>query len=345
MVGGDLNYGGAGVYLHILWSNDDPTLLYLYVGQSWNIAQRISSHNNPAHRTKYPSLHYFAMDQGNLNSVYVVLAADIHTDEKDSHYVLNIFEMWSCLIFQTLLPQDLHEWLPDNTKLQNWAYGLNVALPLWQGQGNKALTSFWISNSTDSTAQSESMSYSGPLLKSYQNSLRERFRNLRSSSNPLYRDYYYQVKRKGQATAASIRQKKTFRDLLDGVEKDIRTTPAGRFLVMHQFTIRIPLEKVPKSVNRVNFKADLCRNERHPDVYAVKSTSSDPSRQLGLRVIYHYDGGVKSKWLHTDGTQAVYKMNTLVDTIMGRTIEDLEKTPRRWLGKNRSRERQNIAYT
>ena len=139
----------------------------------------------------------------------------------------------------------------------------------------------------------------------------------------------------------------TFRDLLAGVEKEINTTPAGRFVIMHQFTIRIPMGTVPQTVNRINLKVDISREKPHPNVDALNSTSSDPSIRLGLRVTFQhgYDDGVKSEWLYTTGTQAVYKMNTLVDSIEGRTIEDIENTPRRWLGKNGSRGRDNCVYT
>ena len=64
------------IYLHIIWHPDDnENDFFLYVGQSTDLAKRLSDHMNPLFGIKHPSLHYCVWDShpGNL-SAFVVLA-------------------------------------------------------------------------------------------------------------------------------------------------------------------------------------------------------------------------------------------------------------------------------
>ena len=73
---GDVDCHRSAVYLHIIWNlENDEDDFFLYVGQSRDLAKRLSDHMNPLWRTKHSSLHYYAWDSRPENlSAWVVLA-------------------------------------------------------------------------------------------------------------------------------------------------------------------------------------------------------------------------------------------------------------------------------
>lgn len=125
---------GAGVYLHILWRESDPSRFWLYVGQALIFCVRINNHNDPVRRRKNPCLHYSVWDSApEMQSRFVTLLTLSQPECHQSHLILNMAEMWMSLVFQTLTGLHLEQFLPDGMTVAWLGYHLNVALPLWQG--------------------------------------------------------------------------------------------------------------------------------------------------------------------------------------------------------------------
>ncbi|CAI7577147.1 unnamed protein product [Penicillium crustosum] len=123
----------AGIYLHILWREDETTKrFWLYVGQACVLCLRIEKHKDPRHRSKNMGLHYSVWGSAvDMKSAFVTLAILDPPSSTQTQLVLNLAEMWMCLVFQTLTSLHLGSWLPKNTNAMWSGNHLNVALPLW----------------------------------------------------------------------------------------------------------------------------------------------------------------------------------------------------------------------
>jgi hypothetical protein len=136
----------------------------IYIGQASNIRLRIAQHLNFRHRRDNPSLHYHALQLSIYNSMGLLailpspnMGNRILPGMDDPALLLNLLEMWMCLIFRTLPPQTLIEWMPKGIDAKRKPGkegefgGLNIANPLDQGAGGRA----WVdlSNSEDALIQ------------------------------------------------------------------------------------------------------------------------------------------------------------------------------------------------
>ena len=78
----------------------------------------------------------------------------------------------------------------------------------------------------------------------------------------------------------------------------------------------------------------------------MKATPGDPAIRLGTQICgTNTLGNAISFWLQSRGMRNVLKMNTLVDELKGKTDEEIERTPRRWIAKNETRGNSNPSYT
>jgi hypothetical protein len=139
-------------YLHGRWSLDALKAVgrkvRIYVGQAYSIRSRVAQHLNFRYRRDNPSLHYHAMQ----NSIYnaIGLIAQVPSPNMGNHtlpgmdcpdLLMNLLEMWMCLVFRTLPLQTLEEWLPNEGSVRKGRKsgaegefgGLNIASPLDQG--------------------------------------------------------------------------------------------------------------------------------------------------------------------------------------------------------------------
>lgn len=159
----------AGVYVNIVRGTDGHDRLY--VGQTGRISQRIRQHMNFRYRRDNKSLHYHAIEHSTWNN-YIVLATipaqsgsrPAWLPENGPELILNILEMWCALMFRTLPRSTLEEWLPDKKMLaetEQW-YGLNLALPLDQGEPEAVQSEDWAAVMRTS---------SDPLARSYVNEM------------------------------------------------------------------------------------------------------------------------------------------------------------------------------
>lgn len=145
-VGGDLKHEGRGLYLDGVLGLDRR--VRIYVGQAGSIRSRVGQHLNFRYRRDNPSLHYHAMQNSIYNSIGLI--AQVPSPNMGNHtlpgmdcpdLLLNVLEMWICLVFRSLPLQILDAWLPDDEAVKKGRKsgqegefgGLNVAMPLDQG--------------------------------------------------------------------------------------------------------------------------------------------------------------------------------------------------------------------
>jgi hypothetical protein len=132
----------------------------IYIGQATNLRTRIAQHLNFRHRRDNPSLHYHAIHLSIYNAIgSLALLPSPHMGNHtlpgmdDPALLLNLLEMWMCLVFRTLPPQTLAEYLPSAVDAkprvgkEGEFGGLNIASPLEQGTG--AWTQVDLSESQD----------------------------------------------------------------------------------------------------------------------------------------------------------------------------------------------------
>ena len=163
-VGGDLRLETRGaIYFNGILGVDKR--LRMYVGQSGNLRQRVSQHLNFRYRRDHFSLHYYALEWSvyNVFGVCAVLPSPLPSSSslvpgmERSDLVMNVLEMWMCLIFRSLPSDTLEDWLPDDelvdkgrkTAKEGVVGGLNVATPLDQGVGVKNMPFVDLSGEVD----------------------------------------------------------------------------------------------------------------------------------------------------------------------------------------------------
>jgi hypothetical protein len=115
--------------MHVIWDRQDHKRYYLYIGQSLNVHEQITRHKDPWHQQRHPCLHYYVLNSGGMESQFVLLA-ELNAKNPTPGLLLNILEMWCCLIFQTLTKGSLARYLPEDIKARRPGIHLNVATPL-----------------------------------------------------------------------------------------------------------------------------------------------------------------------------------------------------------------------
>jgi hypothetical protein len=147
LISGDLRFEGRAIYLNGVLGLDKR--LRTYIGQSMNLRQRIAQHLNFRYRRDNPSLHYHALQYSIYNSIGVLAVLPMGNatlpgmDAPD--LLLNVLEMWMCLVFRSLPEESLREWLPSDGTIdparkegkEGVVGGLNIALPLDQGEKSR----------------------------------------------------------------------------------------------------------------------------------------------------------------------------------------------------------------
>jgi hypothetical protein len=138
LIGGDLKSEGRGIYFDGVLGLDRHTRIY--IGQSTNLRFRISQHWNFRYRRDNPSLHYYAFQQSMFN-VFGILAM-LPSPSMGNHalpgmdcpdLLLNVIEMWMCLLFRGLPKDVLAMWLPEGVPKEGEFGALNIALPVDHG--------------------------------------------------------------------------------------------------------------------------------------------------------------------------------------------------------------------
>ncbi|KAH8890526.1 hypothetical protein GQ53DRAFT_842260 [Thozetella sp. PMI_491] len=136
-----IEHRGPGWYLGLMTRPEDVDFWMKYVGQSnkekGGVRTRTTEHKNAANN-KYRNtmLYHFWKLQKTRTMRWILLGRLGGHDEsaEDRQTWFNIVEMFYALAFQTLTEKDLESWLPQSDLLQQPHRGLNVRLPLYQGQ-------------------------------------------------------------------------------------------------------------------------------------------------------------------------------------------------------------------
>ncbi|KAF2761594.1 hypothetical protein EJ05DRAFT_496500 [Pseudovirgaria hyperparasitica] len=128
-------YPKTGVYYHSIFGRDRHHRAY--IGQSTDMPTRIKKqHMYFRWRRDHPSLHCHALEDSSYDT-YIIIAVIPNPQAytaSDLSLLLNLLEMWCCLLFQTLPKGLLREYLPGETAVAARDFEhLNVALPLDQG--------------------------------------------------------------------------------------------------------------------------------------------------------------------------------------------------------------------
>lgn len=238
---------------------------------------------------------------------FVFLSA---TDRVDP-LLLNLLEMWCCLMLQTLTKNALAKYLPANMVAPYAGTHLNIAIPLHQAP-------YCVLVDT----QDPSMYHtSDPMVAQYYTSLRRRFYELKFSPNIVLRDYYAKVMRQRVITRVQTNQKKLVK-VLEGVEKLVkihieRTGSTRQWFVQGYFTFTISRKWVHLEHNtpiQVRFESitedEFRRKGNYPNVYCLKATKDDPASRLAVFVEGTSDNGAPfAGWLRSNGQKRVFKMN------------------------------------
>ena len=93
--------------MHLLWRVEDPTDCRLYVGQSLEIANRITHHEDMNYRKRHPSFHNYLWDLNEedpskrVESRFIFLCAFTGRAQPDP-LIPNMLEMWVSLTLQSL---------------------------------------------------------------------------------------------------------------------------------------------------------------------------------------------------------------------------------------------------
>ena len=160
LIGGELKFEGRGVYLNGVFGLDKR--VRIYVGQTTSVRQRVSQHLNFRYRRDNPSLHYLAMQQSIYNSIGLLALLPSLSPSSNNlpgmdrpDLLLNVLEMWMCLVFRSLPAQTLELWLSgveepgkaEKESREGDFGGLNIASPL--DQGDKVRDWIDLSNSDD----------------------------------------------------------------------------------------------------------------------------------------------------------------------------------------------------
>ncbi|CAO2650618.1 Nn.00g019100.m01.CDS01 [Neocucurbitaria sp. VM-36] len=145
-IGGDLKFEGRSVYLDGVLGLDRR--VRVYIGQATSLRQRVAQHLNFRYRRDNPSLHYHAMQYSIYNTIGCLATLPSPNSRNPAlpgmdcpDLLLNVLEMWMCLMFRTLPSPILDVWLPEvegvskgRKKGKEGEFGgLNITSPLDQG--------------------------------------------------------------------------------------------------------------------------------------------------------------------------------------------------------------------
>lgn len=168
----------------------------------------IQNHRDPKYRLKNSSLHYFLWDHNPWDEVedtFVFLS--ILKDGMDP-LLLNLLEMWCCLVLQTLPRKSLIAYLPKAMVSPNAGMHLNIALPLHQSS---------ICDDVDTCEILGNYHSDDPLTQQYYSSLRRNFYDMKYSPNQLLREYYLDTQKNSRLKSNKTKRENTASAMLRGV--------------------------------------------------------------------------------------------------------------------------------
>ncbi|RDL38772.1 uncharacterized protein BP5553_03112 [Venustampulla echinocandica] len=136
------SYKWPGIYLHVIYDEEHYGTFWLYVGAGMDVKSRIAQHYKFRYTPSRRCLHYHMWNMPGQKDFFVLLGdfKGMAFDYGDQSAMNNLFEEWSCLIWQTLPSSLLSVALPQGFRICEANIHLNRASPLRQKYNRKAVT-------------------------------------------------------------------------------------------------------------------------------------------------------------------------------------------------------------
>ncbi|GIJ83625.1 hypothetical protein Asppvi_002450 [Aspergillus pseudoviridinutans] len=342
----------SGVYMHILYRRSNPGRFWLYVGQAFKLHERISSHNDPAHRQAQPSLHYHVWESAeDMVSEFVTLAVHKITSSRDDQFILNFQEMWMACVFQTMTAKHLEEYLPESINKAWSGRHLNVAPPIWQGFGDLAA---WKEAIGGTEAFKDFLNSPDSAIRGWAWDLRHAFNDLRNSPDPIHRAYYFDVMLRNRKLAEEVCEKRKIENLQRILSQGMTRTIFGgddtqkAHLIScsgFAFTISRQLRLGVRVGDLVRLRFHLTATP-NPQKYATKASQTDPASRLAVSIEGGGTHGDYHVWLRNPGDKVVSRMNALVDALEGVPLTESKEMARRWyVTRRQGTSKKDVIYT
>ncbi len=108
-------YNTAGVYLHVIYELEQPSIYWLYVGASIDVQSRVEEHKCFRSIPSRDSLHPRIWNQEGRGDFFILFGgfSNIHVPEQDQLAMINLLERFGCQVFQTLPKSVLQKDFPE----------------------------------------------------------------------------------------------------------------------------------------------------------------------------------------------------------------------------------------
>jgi hypothetical protein len=136
------SYPWPGIYLHVVYDEEHYGIFWLYVGAGMDVKSRIAQHYKFRYTPSRSCLHYHMWNVPGRKDFFVLLGGfkGMNFDDERQSAMNNLFEEWSCLIWQTLPLPLLSAALPQGFRICEANIHLNRASPLRQKYNCKGVT-------------------------------------------------------------------------------------------------------------------------------------------------------------------------------------------------------------
>lgn len=285
-------------------------------------------------------LHYAVWESSpDMRSTFVTLATLTAPSCAQSQLILNLAEMWMCLVFQTLTSLHLDSWLSDQATAMWSGNHLNVALPLWQGftntQENRAIADAIGGRVTFQ----QYLASQDPVIRTWAQHARGAFNDIRNSPDPGIRNYWWELHKERVVKAQEswgAKKAEMAKQHLKGAKVSVLLYPgnhgdhqiqvsSGSF----SFTISRSLGLHLRHGDEVILQYHLTSTS-HPHPYVTSALKTDPASRLGVSIRGQDDQGSFHCWLNATGECNARKMNSLVDLLEGYPLKESQGFKRRW---------------
>jgi hypothetical protein len=274
-----------------------------------------------------------------MKSTFVTLAILAAPSCARTQLVLNLAEMWMCLVFQTLTSIHLSSWLPEQANAMWSGNHLNVALPLWQGFTNTQENQAIADAIGGRVTFQQYLASEDPVIRKWAEHARDAFNDIRNSPDPGIRKYWWDLHKerifKAQETWGA-KKAEMAKQHLEGAKVSVILYPgnhgdhqtevrAGSF----RFTVSQTLGLHLRHGDEVILQYHLTPTS-HPCPYVTSALTTDPASRLGVSIRGENSHGSFHCWLRATGERNVRKMNSLVDILEGCSLEESQGFKRRW---------------
>lgn len=318
------------------------------------LQERVEAHEKDRYKSSAFSLHYHMWNKVSRSDktcfVTVLEIPDglLETEglvsKRHQHLLLNLAEMWICLIFQTLPQVQFDQYTPANIE-KGWAgRHLNIAVPLWQSYREVEDPDIWDERAQDIGKESfkQFLFSPDPETRLWAEGLRDAFHNLRDSRESRIRKYYkmqinkwIEAGRKAQRDQGIQRWQKWYTEGKEVVVKRIGKRCYYQFVLgNYQFTISNSLNLGIHEGDKIYVKFKITDGP-NPMRYVISAQGRDPSMRLGVLITGHDERGPFQAWLRCHGDKNAQRMNAVVDRLEGHSIEEIRNFPRRCIEEKR----------